>query len=100
MLEMNGSEIATELGITRQSVSNVLKRAMKKFFIATQKLEPDESAFQISCSMLRMLEVDNSSSAVKKFYMLFPVDIRNEIEKDALENFVSKKERDRFGGSK
>lgn len=90
---LNGSEISEELGITRQAVSNILKRAMKKFYIQVKKVDPNWGPFERSCAMMRMLRVDNNEEEIKKFYMLFPPDIRDEIEKDALENHISKKMR-------
>lgn len=91
---MDGSAIAVELGITRQAVSNILKRAMKKFYEQIKKMDPEWGPFDCSCAMMRMLGVANNTEEIKKFYNLFPPDVRNEIEKDALENFCSKKMRE------
>lgn len=88
---LNGSEISEKLGITRQAVSNILKRAMKKFYNQVKKIDPEWGPFERSCAMMRMLGVDQSMEEVKKFYMLFPPTIRKEIELDALENHISKK---------
>jgi DNA-binding transcriptional regulator LsrR (DeoR family) len=96
----NGSEIANELGVTRQSVSNILKKAMKKIYIQARKMEPHSSPFEVSCSLLSLLNVGHTSEEVKSFYNLFPVDIRNEIEKDALENHVSKTFREKIENDK
>lgn len=90
---LNGSEISEELGITRQAVSNILKRAMKKFYLQVKRVDTEWGPFERSCAMMRMLRVDNNEEEIKKFYMLFPPDIRDEIEKDALENHISKKMR-------
>jgi len=94
--QLNGSEIADELGITRQAVSNILKRAMRKFYIQARKLDAEWGPFECSCAMMRMLKVDNNAEEIKKFYMLFPPDIRDEIEQDALDNHVSKKTREEY----
>lgn len=88
---LNGAEIAEQLGMSRQSVSNILKRAMRKFYIQARKFDKTWGPFETSCAMMRMLRIDNNEEEIKKFYMLFPPDVRNEIEKDALENHVSKK---------
>jgi len=70
---------------------------MKKFYLKTRKIDPEWGPFETSCTMLRMLNVGNTMEEVKKFYLLFPKDIRDEIEKDALENHVSKKMRNSIG---
>jgi predicted transcriptional regulator len=90
VVPMNGTEIANELGVTRQAISNILRRTMKKFYLQTRKLDKDWGPFETSCAMLRMLNVDNDIAEVKKFYLLFPKDIRDKIEADALENHCSK----------
>lgn len=92
---MNGSEIAESLGITRQAVSNILKRAMKKFYDQVAIMDTEWGPFDRSCAMMRMLNVDNNIEEIKKFYMLFPPDVRDEIEADALANHCSKYMRDK-----
>ena len=91
---LNGSEISETLGITRQAVSNILKRAMKKFYLQVKRIDPEWGPFERSCAMMRMLKVENNEEEIKKFYMLFPPSIRKEIELDALENHISKKMRE------
>jgi len=78
---MTGAEIAKELGITRQAVSNTLKRAMKKMFIAMKKENPDMSDFDVAVSLQIGLGVDDVD--VKKFFKLFPPDVRKKIEASA-----------------
>jgi predicted DNA-binding protein YlxM (UPF0122 family) len=85
-----GTEIARELGVTRQAVSNTLKRAMSKFYKEVKKMDKDMDPFEVSCSMLHMLGVGNNVEDIRKFYNLFPPDIRNEIETCALEKHCSK----------
>ncbi len=95
----NGSVIAEELGITRQAVSNILKRAMKKFYDQVTLMDTSWGPFDRSCAMMRMLNVSQNIEEIKKFYMLFPPEIRDEIEKDALENFCSEKFKDDYMNS-
>ena len=78
---MTGAEIAKELGITRQAVSNTLKRAMKKMFISMKKDNPDMSDFDVAVSLQVGLGVDDVD--VKKFFKLFPPDVRKKIEASA-----------------
>ncbi len=79
---MNGEEIATALGVTRQNVSNVLKRAMKKVYFAVGDLDRSWSPFQVSAVMAQMFRITIQSD-MTKFFALFPPDIKEEIELDA-----------------
>lgn len=82
MPSMTGQEIATELGITRQAVSNTLKRAMKKVYTKVRAMH-NTSPFETASNMMIMLSVGDSEEETKEFFKLFPTDIRKEIEKDA-----------------
>lgn len=93
---LDGSEIAKELKVTRQAISNVLKRAMEKFYIKTKQLDTSWDPFEVSCAMLRMLGVANNTEDIKKFYNLFPPQIRNEIEACALEKHCSARTKERI----
>jgi predicted transcriptional regulator len=93
---MNGADIAREIGITRQAVSNILKKAMGKVYIEVGKLDKTMKPFEISCMMLRILDVPSDSDEIKKFYNLFPPKIKKEIEKDALDNHSSRKIKENF----
>ena len=96
MRPMDGSEIAIALSVTRQAVSNILKRAMKKYYIEVGKMDNTWGPFDRSVCMMRMFQIENNAEEIKKFYNLFPPDIRDEIERDALENHVSKKMKERL----
>lgn len=96
---MDGAEIAKELGITRQAVSNILKKSMRKFYNQVKYIDETWGPFERSCAMMRMLNVDHVEEEIKKFYNLFPMDIRNEIEKDALENHISDRLRKKLTGN-
>jgi len=78
--QMTGTEIGKELGMSRQSVSNTLKRGLKKIYLELKK-ENKTSPFETATSLAIGLNVDDSE--YKKFFKLFPPDIRSEIEKDA-----------------
>lgn len=96
---MDGSEISKNLGISRQYVSSVLKKAMRKFYTGVKRIDPMLGPFDISCIMMKMLNIANNESEIRKFYNLFPIDVRKEIELDALENHVSNKlKEDYIGG--
>jgi len=84
--QLSGAEIARELGISRQAVSNTLKRAMKKAYQEARKLE-DWSPFEAAVALAQMFGQTND---LGKFFKLFPPDIRKEIENDAKEKYSSK----------
>ena len=93
---MDGAAIAKELGITRQAVSNILKKAMKKCYNRVSIIDPTWGPFEKSCALMRILRVDPVEEEIKKFYNLFPKEVRDEIEKDALENHISERLRDKI----
>lgn len=86
---MTGAEIGKELGITRQAVSNTLKRAMKKVFLEMKKEGGNTSDFETAVNMMVGLGVDDMD--VNNFFKLFPPDIRKKIEDSANEILHGKK---------
>jgi len=80
--QMSGAAIAKELGISRQAVSNTLKRAMKKAYIEARKIDKS-SPFEAAVILSQIF--DQGEDDIKKFFKLFPPDIRKEIEADARE---------------
>lgn len=83
---MNGEEIAEALNYSRQNISQLLKRALGKFYFKISQQQKDMSPFEIAVLMSNMLKVsgdDISESELKKFFKLFPVNIRSKIKKDA-----------------
>jgi len=83
---IDGEEISVRLGITRQAVSNTLKRAMAKMYIAIRRENSGITPFQIASQMVSILKV-HSDEEVKKMYSLFPPNLRSIIEKDALKYY-------------
>lgn len=91
--QLTGAEIAKELGITRQAVSNTLKRAMKKMFDEFQKMDKNWDAFEVAVAMSQGFgDLTNNEVEMKKFFKLFPPDLRRKIEKDAEKKFSKGKE--------
>lgn len=83
---MTGAEIARELNITRQAVSNNLKRAMTKVYAEVSKSEKSWGPFEVATAMSQMFGVDQDSpEELKKFFKLFTPKIRKEIEQDAFQ---------------
>jgi len=82
---MTGAQIARELGITRQAVSNNLKRAMTKVYAEVKKTEKGWGPFETAVAMSQMFGVEQDSpEELKKFFKLFPPKLRKEIEADAV----------------
>jgi hypothetical protein len=80
---MSGSEIADALGgMSRQAVSNVLKKAMKKYYKEVRKLDPSWTPFECICTMMKMFHVPNDDAEIKKFFQLFPPDVKKEVTED------------------
>lgn len=87
---MDGNEIAEELGITRQAVSNTLKRAMTKVYNEVRKIYPGWSPFERATIMSQMFQKDKDSpEELRKFFKLFPPKIRKEIENDAVDRMFN-----------
>lgn len=81
---MTGAQIGQELGISRQAVSNNLKRAMTKVYDSVKKSEGSWGPFETAVAMSQMFGVEQDSpEELKKFFKLFPPKIRKEIEADA-----------------
>jgi hypothetical protein len=86
----NGSEIALELGgMSRQAVSNVLKKAMKKFYKEVRKLDSSWTPFECVCTMMKMFHIPNDDTEIRKFFQLFPPDIKAEVTQDLIDRKVS-----------
>jgi DNA-binding CsgD family transcriptional regulator len=88
----SGAEIAQMLGVTRQAVSNTLKRAMTKVYSETRKVDKTWGPFEAAVANSQIFGVDQDSpEELKKFFKLFPPKIRKEIEEDAKRSLSSKK---------
>lgn len=79
-IPMSGADIAKELGVTRQAVSNTLKRAMEKVFKEMKKLNKGMDAFEVAVGMAVGWDAANTTAEMQKFFTLFPPKIRKEIE--------------------
>jgi len=58
---LTGAEIARELNITRQAVSNNLKRAMTKVYNEVSKSEKTWGPFEVATAMSQMFGVEQDS---------------------------------------
>ena len=91
---MTGAEIARAEGITRQAVSNTLKRALDKAFIEAKKMDKTWSNFDAAVVLSQIFGVEqDSEEELKKFFKLFKPATRKMIEQDAAK-YLSKFQKD------
>jgi hypothetical protein len=83
---MNGEEISQALQITRQAVSNSLKRGMNKCYAYVRHTWPDLSPLSSIIFIMRWLDdigtLHFDENEIKKFINLFPAAVRQEVEVD------------------
>ncbi len=79
------SEIERELGVTRQNVSQILKRGLRKIYYYVKRINPDYTDFEVACYISQMMNVDKSQNAMIKFFKLFPKDIKILIKKSGID---------------
>lgn len=77
-----GSEIARELDISRQAVSQTLKRAVTKIYNGLQEEGITESPTETILFMQSWLGVTDEED-IQQFYDMFPKSIRDEIKEHA-----------------
>jgi predicted transcriptional regulator len=82
MEQMTGAEIATSLKISRQAVSQTLKRGLKKIFDELKKQNKDADAFEVAIGIAHGLDVMDERE-YEKLFRLFPPATRKEIEEAA-----------------
>ncbi len=81
---MSGSEIARELGMTRQSVSYSIRKSMKKMYKRVINLGIADTPFQVILVLMDVLNVkSNSVKDIKEFVALFDKDVINSVMEDA-----------------
>jgi hypothetical protein len=91
---MTGEKIAQELGQTRANVSRMLKKIFKNTYDMVHIWEPSYSPFDIGVHMAQMFGVDFSlDTEVKKFFRLFPLDLKELIENDGKDRMENGKRR-------
>lgn len=77
---LTGSEVARELGVSRQTVSDATKRGLGKMFKSVMARGLADDAFE---AMVVLMEVCNVSTGTRKdvtqFVSLFPKDIQDRV---------------------
>lgn len=81
---MTGSEIARELDITRQAVSQTLKSGIRKLYHEILRQKIADTPFDAICAMMYAFDIHKApQEEITDFIFLLPNDIRREVEKDA-----------------
>ena len=79
---MTGSEIARELNISRQAVSQSLKRGLTKMYITLRENGITESPTETMVCLQSFFDVKQEDD-VQQFIELFPQKIQREVKDDA-----------------
>lgn len=79
---MSGSEISRRLGITRQAVSQALKRAMKKTYEGLLEEKITSTPTETILFMREWFGIIDEED-IEQFFDLFPREIQDEIREDA-----------------
>lgn len=79
---LTGQEVADNIGISRSSVSQSLKRSIKKLYLRLKKKNKILSPMEIVLLMTEILEI-NDETQFKKLFILFNPKIKGEIKRDA-----------------
>lgn len=81
---MSGSDIARELGISRQAVSATLRRSLKKMYKVVLSQNIADSPFQAVLSLMGMLNVNsNSIHDMREFIAMFDNETIEKVMEDA-----------------
>ena len=84
MKPMNGSQIAKELGISRQAVSFALRKAILKMYNEVLKQGYADSPFDAVYTLMVMLGLNKGDiEDISEFISLFPKNIQNSFKIDA-----------------
>lgn len=86
------SNIAKNMGISRQAVSQTLRRGLKKFYFGVQGLDTSWTPFQVATVMAKMLHQDQSIKDLKAFIQMLPSDVKKLVIADAVKNAPKVKE--------
>lgn len=80
---MTGSEIAREMDISRQAVSQSLKRAVMKVYTNLQEEGITDGPIETIMVMRQWFDIEDDDD-LKEFYDIFPKKVREEIRQDAI----------------
>lgn len=83
---MGCQEIADELGVSRQYISQTTKAALGKVYRNLEKLDPYLSPLEIIESLMMMFKIDHEDD-VADFLESFPPEIKELVKEDARKNY-------------
>lgn len=81
---MSGSDIANKLNISRSAVSQSLRRSITRIYSILKNRYRISSPIEIMCIMVDMFNI-KTETEYKKFFKLFPNDIKDVINERAKE---------------
>jgi predicted transcriptional regulator len=81
---MTGQDIADELNLTRARVSQLIKKGIKTIYYRLKNKYRDYSSIQIVAAMASVFNI-KTDVEYKKFFRLFPKNIRRKINEEARE---------------
>jgi len=84
-VQKNGTEIAKEIGISRQAISQIITKSLKKVYIETRKLDKNKSPFDVVLNMMQILNVEDSD--LHNFIQLLPDTLLRSIQTDAIKKY-------------
>lgn len=84
-MQKNGTEIAEEIGISRQAISQIITKSLKKVYIETRKLDKNKSPFDVVLNMMQILNVEDSD--LHNFIQLLPDTLLRSIQTDAIKKY-------------
>ena len=80
---MTGEEIATELNTSRQHISQQLKKIMERAYNHVKVNNKDMTPFKIAVRLAVVFGINQrDENEVKKFFKLFPMEVRAKIKDD------------------
>lgn len=83
---MSGQEVADQLNVSRSSISQTLKKSMKKVYYRIRNVYGLSSPIEVLAMMADIFNV-NSESEYKKFFNLFPPNIKGEVHAEVFRKY-------------
>ncbi len=81
---LNGTEIAKEIGISKQAVSFALRNAISKMYYEVQRQGYSDNPFDTVVTLMEMLQINNGSvKDIREFVLLLSKEIQQCIRTDA-----------------
>lgn len=82
---MSGQEVGNALDISRASVSQTLKKSIRRIYYILKKKSKNNNSLDLVCAMASVFNVKDDSQ-YNKFFKLLPNEVKKEVKKEALKN--------------